>query len=372
MRRKQTVTGGRLIRFGITLALVLRFCMGGSGAAGAGESKGNVASPVKVEIIEKRTVRPYVSLIGTVEPFRKSTVASEIEGLVIAFPARRGQKVSRGEVLARIETKPLLLDLKQAEASLAEANENYKNALSELRRAEELFKEKTISSRSYDDALYSASAMKQRIHALESRIEAIKYDVARCRIRAPFSGFVVEEHTQVGQWLKEGSAVVTIVELDPLLISVPVPDRYIHFLKRGQEVSLEFDFLPGHRTRVGSVRDIIPQGNERARTFPVQISVTNKDFSILAGMSPKVRFPAGEPYEALLVHKDAVVTSGDSHHIFVVRDGKAIREEVTEGQAFGSLVAVEGHLSAGEMVVVEGNERLRPAQEVHATERKGG
>jgi len=173
------------------LALCALALIGSPAPVEAGDSKGPEASPVKVELIQKRTVRPSVTLIGTAEPFRKSTVASEIEGLVVRFPVRKGQKVKKGDVLARIEIRPLTLELKEAEALLAEANENYQNALSELRRTEELYKKKTVSSRSYDDALYTAKGMKQRILALEAKIEAVKYDVARCCIKAPFSGFVV-------------------------------------------------------------------------------------------------------------------------------------------------------------------------------------
>jgi len=322
------------------------------------------ASPVIVEKVIQKDVRPIITLIGTAIPHRRSVVAPEIEGLVTHFSVRKGQKIKKGEVLVRVERKPLLLELKFAEANLAEAKENYENALSDLRRTKELLKKKSIASRAFDDALYTANALKKKILALEARIELTQYCVEKCVITAPFGGFVVEEHTQVGQWLKKGSAVVTIVEVNPILISVPVPDRYIHFLAVGQQVALEFDFLPRNKKRKGFVRDIIPEGNERSRTFPVQVRLTNKDLSILAGMSCKVSFPAGEPYEALLVNKDAVFTSGERHHVFVARNGKALSVPVKKGHAYGSLVVVEGKLSDGEMVVVEGNERLRSGQQV--------
>ncbi|MCD4716580.1 MAG: efflux RND transporter periplasmic adaptor subunit, partial [Desulfobacterales bacterium] len=270
-----------------------------------------------------------------------------------------------------VERKPLLLELKCAEANLAEAKENHENALSELRRNRELLKKKSISSRAYDDALYTANALNKKIMSLGARIEIIQYRIEKCVVTAPFGGFVVAEHTQVGQWLKEGDEVVSIIEINPILIMIPVPDRYVHFLKKGQQVDLEFDFLPGDKTRKGFVRDIIPEGNEKSRTFPVEISLTNKDLAILAGMSCKVSFPVGEPYEALLVHKDAVVTSGDSHHIFVVRDGKALSVSVDKGRAYGSLVVVRGKLTGGEMVVVEGNERLNSGQEVRFIKEPG-
>ncbi|UCF83281.1 MAG: efflux RND transporter periplasmic adaptor subunit [Desulfobacteraceae bacterium] len=331
----------------------------------AGQPPGEEASPVVVERVISNSVRPTVSLIGTAKPHRKSVVSPEIEGVVAAFPVKKGQKIKKGEVLARVETRPFLLELKFAKANLAEEKVNHENAISELKRVTELFKKKSISSRSYDDAFHSANALEKRILGLEARIETIQYHIEKCVIKAPFGGFVVEEHTQVGQWLKKGAEIVTIVEIDPILVTTPVPDRYIHFIKVGQKVDLEFDFLPGNKTRKGLVRDIIPEGNEKARTFPVQISVANSDFSILSGMSCRVSFPVGSFHKSLLVNKDAVVTNRDGHQIFVVQDGKALLVPVKKRQAHGSLVVVEGRMAEGDMVVVEGNERLRSGQKVN-------
>jgi len=233
----------------VILASFLLILIGLIPIAATGKSKGPRAAPVKVEKIIQRTVRPYITLIGTAEPFRKSTVASAIDGLVIGFSVRLGQRIKKGEVLARTERTVLSLDLKRAKASLAEANENYKNASSDLRRIEELFKKKTVSTSRYDVARYKVNALKQKILALQAEIEAIKHDISRCSIKAPFSGFVVDEHTEVGQWLKRGGSVVTIVDMDPIIVTVPVPDRYIRFVKPGQTIDLEFGFLPGHKEK---------------------------------------------------------------------------------------------------------------------------
>jgi RND family efflux transporter MFP subunit len=330
------------------------------------------ASPVVVEKVLKKNIRPLVSLIGTATPYRKSTVAPETEGLVLEFPVKKGQRIKKGDVLVKIEKKPLLLQLKIAEANLEEVKENYKNAMSELNRMEALFKKRSVSSSEYDQKLFSSNALKSKMVALEAKIESIRYDVNKCTVRAPFSGFVVEEHTQVGQWLKKGDEAVTIVEINPILVTLPVPDRYIHFIKIKQRVNLEFDFLPGEKIKRGIIQRLVPEGNEKSRSFPVQIRVKNNDFIILAGMSCKVSFPVGKPFQALLVNKDAIVTGEGSHTIFAVRGGKVASVPVKKGRAYEGLVVVEGAISEGEMVVVEGNERLRPGQSVRAVVRDQG
>ncbi len=365
MKGRSEIDFGRLFA-SFALALFLVAGVGGTalGASGEETRKKIPSAPVRVERIVEKEVRPFVTLIGTAEPFRKSTVASETAGLVVEFAVRLGQKVRKGDVLARVEKNPLILDLKEAQADLAEAQENYKNALSDLERNEELFKKNAVSSRQYDDARFKANALKQKIAALKARIEAIEYDLAKCFIRSPFAGFVVAEHTQIGQWLEKGGEVVTIVEIDPMLLTVPVPDRYVRYIKPGQTVDLSFEFMKGEQSRQGQVRDVIPLGNEKARTFPVQIQVDNPDFGILAGMSAAVRFPVGKSSTVLLVSKDAVLSSSDEHHIFIVNDDKAHLIRVEKGEAFGGQVAIRGEISAGQRVVIEGNERLQPNQPV--------
>ncbi|MBW2347607.1 MAG: efflux RND transporter periplasmic adaptor subunit [Deltaproteobacteria bacterium] len=340
-------------------------------AAQAGSPR-QAQAPVVVEKVRKVRIRPEATLIGTVFPFRRSAVAGEAEGLVVEFPVRRGQRVEKGQVLARIQEQPYRLRLKAARAGLAEARENEAEARSELRRISALFEKKSVSSRTYDETAYRVKALRARIMALEAKIETIAYDMSRCTVKAPFDGFVVEEHIQVGQWIKRGGTVVTLAQMDPVLVVVPVPDRYVHSLKAGRSVSLEFDYLPRNPLRKGRVRSVIPQGDEKARTFPVEIEVRNRDLSLLAGMSCKVKLPVGSPKEALVVSKDAVVTRRRGSHLFVVRDEKAVLVPVRRGEATGDRVAVYGELSAGEWVVVEGNERLRPGQPVRPMERRGG
>jgi RND family efflux transporter MFP subunit len=361
--RSEIDFGGIFARSALAFFLFVGVGLAATGAFG--ETRKKIPSaPVRVEKIVEQSVRPYVTLIGTAEPYKKSTVASETEGVVVEFAVRLGQRIRKGDVLARIETQPLILDMKEAEAALAEAQENHKNAISDLQRNEELIKKKAISNRQYDDARYRANALSQKIAALKARIEGIEYDLTKCCVKAPFAGFVVEEHTEVGQWLEKGGEVVTIVHMDPILITVPLPDRYVRYIKPGQVVDLSFEFTTGGQSKQGRVRDVVPLGNEKARTFPVQLEVDNSEFSILAGMSASVRFPVGKPTTVLLVNKDAVVTSGNRHHVFVVNDDKAHLIPVKKGGAQGSQVAIQGEVAAGQRVVVEGNERLQPGQPV--------
>jgi multidrug efflux pump subunit AcrA (membrane-fusion protein) len=109
---------------------------------------------------------------------------------------------------------------------------------------------------------------------------------------------------------------------------------------------------------------VLPQGNPKARTFPVKISLENPDMRIKSGMEVQVAFSVGGTRESLVVPKDAVVISGKDRLVYVVRDGVAYPEPVVVQGYFENSVSFEGNLKPGDVVVVRGNERLRPGQPV--------
>lgn len=363
MRHSQCKTRCRVGRV-FTGLLLAALILAGAAAASAQPEQAREAAPVRVTPAVQREVRPYVLLIGTSGAFRRSVVASEVGGRVVAFEARRAQAVDRNGVLARIDRTRWTLQLKQARAELQEIRQTYQNALLKLKRTRALHEEKSISSRQYDDARFEAAALESRIAAIQARIEAIEFDLTRCVVRAPFAGIVAEEYTEVGEWAKEGGAIAEIVDIDPLLVTVPVPDRYVRHVAAGQVFAVRFFGLDRDGERQGTVRGVVPEGNKEARTFPVEILVPNPRGNLFAGLSCEVRIPVGKAESRLLVHKDAVVPGGGDYHVFSVREGLAVRIPVERGQAYEGFVTVRGDLGPGEPVVTEGNERLRPGQPV--------
>jgi RND family efflux transporter MFP subunit len=343
--------------------------LAGPAPAPAQPEGGQGPAPVRVAPVLEREVRPYVRLIGTSRAVRRSLVASEVAGRVVAMEARRGERVDRNGTLARIDPTVIRLKLDEARARLQEARATHENLKLELERARTLLERKSISNREYDDARFEVSAAKSRIEALEAQVRTLEHDLNRCTIRAPFGGFVVEEHTELGQWVREGGTIAEMADIDPMLVGVPVPDRYVRWVSAGQELPLRFDGLGDGADRTGRVRSVVPEGNEEARTFPVEVLVPNPEGDLLAGMSCEVRIPVGEKEERLLVAKDALVAGeAGTFHLFAVREGKAQRVEVEKGQAYEGFVAVSGGVSEGEPVVVEGNERLFPGQPVRVVE----
>jgi RND family efflux transporter MFP subunit len=330
-----------------------------SGQQGAGPPK----TPVRVAPVETRAVSEQITLIGTTEAIAESTVASEIAGIVEEFPVREGDFVNKGDLLARLRVTYLKLRLEGARAARERTVANLKNAEKELKRVTKLRETRSVAEKAYDEALYNYQALTQELLRNEAEIDQLQYEISHTAVKAPMAGFVSEEHTQVGEWLNTGGGVVTLVDLSQVLITVDVPERYAVKLSRKAPVDILIRSVAEQRLQ-GTIYAVLPQGNPAARTFPVRTHLDNPDLLIKSGMEAHVTFSLSDKFEALLVPKDAIVAFGDTRQVVTVADGRAKPVMVRVTGYYGSDVAVEGDLKPGDAVVIRGNERLRPGQEV--------
>jgi HlyD family secretion protein len=213
-------------------------------------------------------------------------------------------------------------------------------------------------------------------------VERIDDQLGKHTIRAPFDGWVVERHAEAGQWLSRGTLVARIAELDRVEVEARVPELSIGSLRRGAEVRVEFD-AAADQVWLGTVAHIVPQADLLSRSFPVKILVENRidagEPVLKAGMLARVWLPVGKTGEVVVVPKDAVVLGGPRPFVYVVDTaatptpdtavaaaGTAIarRVDVSLGAAVEGHVEIRGGLEPGTLVVVRGNERLRPGMAV--------
>ncbi len=330
-------------------------------------AKGPPPVPVQVATVERKVVSSMIELVGTVEPVTESTVASEVSGVVESFPTDEGDYVEKGQLLARLGDRRLQLDLKGAVAVREKIKFNLAEARKELDRMEKLKLAESVAERSYDEAYFRFEALKQDLAKSEADIERLQYEIARKKVTAPFSGYIVEEHTQLGEWVDMGGAVVDLMDIGRVKAVVDVPERYFVSLAQGDKVTVVVGSLS--RTPCeGIVEALLSKGDPNARTFPVKISLENPDMKIKSGMEAKVSLSVGGTRESLVMPKDAVVISGKDRIAYVVKDGIAQPVNIVIHGYFQNFVSFEGDLNEGDAVVVRGNERLRPGQAVRVVQ----
>ncbi|MBX3440096.1 MAG: efflux RND transporter periplasmic adaptor subunit [Planctomycetaceae bacterium] len=388
-------------------------------------------SPAKVAAVVQRDVESLQAAVGTIEPARRSIVGSAVDGRVIQFPRENGDRVLEGDTLAQLRTETLEWQLAAAQAELtlrehelaelqngtepetianlearmkaAEAQRDYTQ--SQLSRIQGLYARGQVATQTQlDEAQSLASGAMQDSFAAKSlydlavrgpRQERIAQAQARCEIQkavinqlkdqiarhtvvAPFDGFIVAEHSEVGQWASSGDPIVEVVQLSEVNVRVNVLESQIASLRIGQRIELTVPAAPQTQW-FGVVHRIIPQADVRSRTFPVDVRVTNQidnDAPVLkSGLLASVRLPVGTKHRALLVPKDALVLGGPQPVVFVLdpdptdrKLGSARPVPVAIGVSVGKLIEVTGPLEVASHVIVEGNERLKPGERVQVLE----
>jgi RND family efflux transporter MFP subunit len=382
---------------------------------------------VAVSPVIEREVAVSQTFVGTVMPLRKATIGSAVDGRVIEFPKNAGDRIEQGEVLAKLLTTTIQLELataqaelklrqeqlrelkngvrteelKQAEARMLGAKATMSHEQKQRARAETMFaNNRAVSEDERDAAVSEAIAAEQayidawqayelaRLGARDERIaqaqaqvemqqaiaERLQDQLEKHTIIARFSGYVTAEHTEVGQWLKSGDPVAEIVALDEVEITSQLVEQYVPYTRVGMTVDVDVPAIPGRRF-AGVVTAIVPQADLQARTFPVHVRVRNelvneKQPLLKAGMYARVSLPTGRKELALLVPKDALVLGGQRPTVYAIasattgQPAKARPVPVELGAAVGNLMQVRGALAASEFVAVQGNERLNPPYDV--------
>jgi multidrug efflux pump subunit AcrA (membrane-fusion protein) len=257
----------------------------------------------------------------------------------------------------------------------------------------------------WDEKIRQAAA---RVEAQREAIRKLEDDLSLHEIYAPFNGYVVEEHTEVGQWLSKGDPVAKIVDVSEVEIEVPVLERHVPFLRRlpaETMVPVEITSLPGMEF-IGRIVSIVPQADPLSRNFPVKVRVANRRMpepsggnpdapakgrpaaetadpralAIQPGMFARVHLPV-DNVDRPLVHKDALVLSEDATTVCAVQPeeagattGRARVEQIPVelGEAKEDWIEIRGPvgedgslpLKPGQLVILMGNERVNPGQEV--------
>jgi RND family efflux transporter MFP subunit len=322
---------------------------------------------VRVAPVIEELVSDQITLVGSTEAIARSIIAAEVSGLVEAFPVREGDFVKKGELLARLRSTDLVLQLKAAEAGREKARSNLLFAEKELSRYTKLKGTNSIAESKYDQALDQYQSLKQELLRTEAEIALLKDDIQRKKVVAPFAGFVAKEQTQVGEWIQVGGPVVSLVDLGRIRITVDVPERYAVQLSRKSPVRVLVESV-SDEAFLGEISAILPEGDLDARTFPVRVELANPGFKIRSGMEARATFSLGTQRNALLIPKDAVVTAGTNRLVFLVASSVAQPAPVQVIGYYDGNVAVEGPLKLGDRVVIRGNERLMPGQPVQILE----
>ena len=244
--------------------------------AGGGAPE-SAAAQVRAEIIKSEARTRFLVLRGRTESKRTVEVKAEIAGTVVARPVERGMRVEAGELLCEVAVDDREAAVAEAEAALEDARIEYEGSLK--------LKEQGLQSQA---AIAGAAA---RQEAARAQLRRQVLNLERTRITAPFSGVVEDLHMNAGDYAVPGSVCATLIDLDPMLVSADVTESEVESLRLGGRISAR---TSAGREIEGVVTFIGKQSDPVTRTYPVEITVKNPDYSIRSGLTVNVRFGLGE------------------------------------------------------------------------------
>ena len=356
------------------IAVAVALCLG------AGASEGVAQQPpavVSVDEVRMEAMAQTVPVIGRLVARRAGEVASRTAGPVARLHVAVGDRVNEGDLIAVLDTVRLRAERNRLAALVNEAQANLERLAAqaalhrqELRRLQRLRDSAAFSQSRFEDARQeviiaesaTGTAEAARVSA-EASLSLAEIDLLWATIRAPYPGVVTLVHTEVGAWLGVGDRVVSMVNDGDLEVEADVPSNRIGALDAGTPVSIVLDDGSEH---TAVVRAVVPAENALTRTRQVRFTTRFAEVQkpLAVNQSATVVLPAGRSRQVLTVHKDAIVRRQGQAFVYVAKDGQAQIRPVQLGAAVGGRFEVLGGLGPGEPVVVRGNERLRPGQQI--------
>ena len=342
-------------------------------------TKNDDTPPMQVgtDAVISETLSQTVSVIGRLVARQTGVVAARINGPISEIRAKVGDRIKAGNIIAVLlnDTLKWSLELQtaneqQSQAAVITRKARIKLRIQEMQRIERLMESAAFSQARLDDKrqdvavaeseLVEASAQLASARANRKLAEINLYNAT---IRAPYSGVVTKRHSEVGAYVKVGDPLVTLVDDTNLEIEAEVPAARTVGLKP----STKIDVYINSTTRItATVRAIVPEENPQTRTRTVRFipEFSSHQSDLAANQSVTLQLPVNSAKTAITVHKDAIISQKGITLVYLAKDSKAQLRPVRLGEAVGTRFIVNSGLTPGDLVVVRGNERLKPGQDI--------
>lgn len=234
---------------------------------------------VQVTSMNADKVNREVTIYGRTEPDRTANLSAEVKGQVKELLVKEGHPVKAGQPIVLLDENDLRDRLASAEALL-------KQTIIELDGA------KSLGKKGYQSEATQAQA-EANVASAKAQLAALKLAIQNTRILAPFDGVVNQHFVEVGDYLREGDPIATVVDLDPLVIKADVTENSVQYLSDGQAATAR---LISGELLEGNVRYIASVSNEGTNTFKIEVEVPNADRGLRAGMSTELSIPLAETW----------------------------------------------------------------------------
>lgn len=314
------------------------------------------AALVTVESIKAEMIADQIWLPGTVVSRTDSNIASEVAGR-INWLADVGEKISKGEVLAKLDDRRLQLTLKQNIANIAQWQSRVDLLSRKVARFKSMAQKNATSKDQLDENKTELEIARQELMQAKYQRELTEYQIDQSVVRAPFTAMVVERLQSQGEYTATGQTLLRIVDTQSVEASVRAPLTAIPFIRASMDVVVQQNDTNLNQP----IRTIVPVGNAQSRMMEVRVALAPEDFAI--GSAVRIALPHSQHHQGMTVSRDALVLRKSGTFIYQIND-QNIAQQITvkTGIGVGDRVEVIGEVEDQFPVVIRGAERLRNGQ----------
>ncbi|CAN7194002.1 efflux RND transporter periplasmic adaptor subunit [Massilia sp. LjRoot122] len=328
------------------------------------------APPVSAAVVIEKPVAETQEFSGRLEAVEVVEIRPRVSGYITAVNFKPGAEVKKGEVLFVIDPRPYQAEADRAGAAAAAARARADLARLELQRAERLLLDKAIAQREFDEKAAAQKELDANARAAQAQHESARLNLAYTRVTAPIDGRVSKAEITLGNLVDASAVLTSVVSLDRIYASFDGDEQtYLRVGARAQrdkgavvKIGLANEEGFPHE---GKLEFVDNQLDARTGSVRMRATLANPDRALAPGLFARVQVGSGVANQAVVINERAVGTDQSRKFVVVVgADGKAEYRPVTLGPVVDGMRVVRSGLKAGEKIVVNGLQRVRPGAPV--------
>lgn len=282
---------------------------------------------------EKKSLRPFIETIGTLNPNEEVIVSAEVDGVLKDVAVDEGSAVTKGGTLAILDDIDYSLEVKRSEAALKQTEATRLNTKSEFQRKEALYKEQLVTRQQFEDVTTRLSLAEAEVEREKASLSLARQKHIKTKISSPLSGVVKEKKVERGNFVKNGTPLFAIIQTNPVKLNFTVNEKDVAKLITGQEALFKVDAFPDREFK-GRLSIIYPSLEERTRTLQVEAKAPNRDGKLKPGLFAHVTLYTGSAKDTIIVPATALLYEGEMIKVFVVEGNTAKERYVKVGQKY--------------------------------------
>jgi HlyD family secretion protein len=353
---------------------------GGPGGPFGFPGGGGPRQPMTVEVaaVKRGDMTESLTVVGNLIGEATVEAVPKVSGRLDEVTVRLGDRVRRGQTLARIEDREIAEQVKQAQASfdvaaatIRQREADLRLAQTNLERSKNLFDRSLIPKQTYDDteARYQAAAAqldlaKAQYQQAQARLDELKINLANTVIASPVSGFVGKRALDPGAWVTPNSSFISVVDIGIVRLVANVVEKDLRRISSGMKADVAVDAYPGEHF-TGRIAHVAPVLDPATRTAQIEVEIENSSFRLKPGMYAKVSFVVEHKEHVLVVPANAVIDNAGKKGVYVPGEGDIAKfQPVTLGMSDPDEVEITSGVSEGMHVISTGAAALREGDRI--------